>query len=74
MMQFEIGGPRMSTLFEGICDALSLTTCDAATVAQTLGGFSAVLATAFGLITVPLAWWQITAQQRLHAQGTLYNS
>ncbi len=52
-------------MFEGICDALSLTTCDAATVAQTLGGFSGVLAAAFALIAIPVAWWQISSNTKL---------
>jgi len=52
-------------MFEGICDALSLTTCDAATVAQTLGGFSGVLAAAFALIAIPIAWWQISSNINL---------
>lgn len=52
-------------MFEGICDALSLSTCDAATVAQTLGGFSGVLAAAFALIAIPVAWWQISSNTRI---------
>lgn len=52
-------------MFDGICDALSLSTCDAATVAQTLGGFSGVLAAAFALIAIPIAWWQVSSNTRL---------